>query len=394
MIASSRRLEQTDPQLALKLYPLNANALVAWGVEALDKTGGNAPLEAIERNVRVAIPLNAGDARLYSLLGEVERRRAKPKAAYALFDHALLLAKTETHALQWVIQRAVDQHDYQKATNKLDILFRRWPERIEPVAAALPQIYQNADAYAILLARLGDNPPWRWRLISALSADQADDQAGDLDFAARLVRDLAVTPSPPSRTEIARVLSNLVRQKQYDLAYRTFLLTLAPAEKDLTGFVFDGLFRQAPSGRVFDWSIHSQPGTSLTLPAGRDLSPSGEGLALDFNETPVLRVGIEQYLKLPPGDYEIAFAASAKSARLPKGLMWSLDCRAPAKKVLRLDVPPGDYKDRTISAAFTVPQDCPLQVLSLTTNAIAESWSERYGGRILFQTMRISAVQS
>jgi hypothetical protein len=390
VIASSRRLEQTNPQLALKLYPLNADAMVAWGVEALGKGDGNGQFKTIEQDVRAAIPFNAGDARIYSLLGEIMRRSGQDNAAYALFDHALLLAKTEIHALQWAIERDIGKQNYRKATDQLDVLFRRWPDRIEPLAPALPAIYSSPDAYAMLLARLGDDPPWRRRLINALSAGSTNGPV----FAARLIRDLAVTRMPPTRPETARVLSSLLRHKQYDLAYRTFLLTLAHEEKDLSGFVFDGAFRQEPSGRVFDWSIRQQPGTTLTLPAGGDLSQSGEGLALEFNETPVLRVGIEQYLMLPPGDYEIAFKASAFAAKLPKGLTWSLDCRDPGKTILRLDVPPGDYKERLVSAAFSVPHNCPIQVLSLSTNAIAESWSERYSGRVLFQNIRISTVQS
>jgi hypothetical protein len=190
------------------------------------------------------------------------------------------------------------------------------------------------------------------------------------------------------------VLSALLRQKQYDSAYRTFLLTLAPQEKSLSGFVFDGAFRQAPSGRAFDWAVRQQPGITLTLPAGADNGRAGEGLALEFGETPVLRVGIEQYLLLPPGDYEIEFTASASAVKLPKGLLWTLRCTDTGRPILNLDVPAGDYGNRTVGAKFSVPQNCPLQLLSLRTNAIAESWSERYSGGLIFHDIRISAVQS
>ncbi len=169
MIASSRQLEQKSPQLALKLYPLNTDALLAWGIETLGGSGGDTSIEAIGSSARSAIPLNAGDARIYSLVGETMRRQGQDTAAYAMFDHALLLAKTEIHALQWSIQRAVEKRDYREVTNRLDVLFRRWPERIAPLAEALPAVYSNADGYSALLSQLGDNPPWRERLIAALT---------------------------------------------------------------------------------------------------------------------------------------------------------------------------------------------------------------------------------
>jgi hypothetical protein len=394
VIASSRQLEQTSPQLAFRLYPLNADALLAWGVEALGDTANDAPPGPgeIESSARAAIPLNAGDARIYSLIGEIMRRHGQKPAAYAMFDHALLLAKTEIHALQWSIQRAVEERDYREVTSRLDVLFRRWPERIGPLAAALPVVYSNADGYSLLLSQISANPPWRWRLIAALSADSVEDPG----FAARLLQDMAAGGSPPTAAETARVLSSLFKHQQYDLAYQTFLLTLGPTERDLSGFIFDGAFRQGPSARMFDWTVRQQPGVTLSLASNSDTDqdPPGNGLSIEFGDTPVLGVGIEQTLLLPPGDYRIEFQASAYAAKLPKGLMWGIKCRNSNGQLLNLDVPEGDYKDRVVDAVFSVPKDCPVQLIGLRTNAIAESWSERYSGRILIHTIRISAVQS
>ena len=89
-----------------------------------------------------------------------------------------------------------------------------------------------------------------------------------------------------------------------------------------------------------------------------------------------------------------AAAASAVAAELPKALLWSLDCLDPGQPVLRTDVPAGSYSDRIVAARFSVPQNWPVQLLTLRTNAVAESWSNRYGGRILFPHIRISAVQA
>ena len=245
------------------------------------------------------------------------------------------------------------------------------------------KIVPHVNDTLLLLAAIG-------MLIVAL----ADFSSGNLAFTARLLQDLTLGSTPPTNPETAHLLASLFRHKQYDLAYRTFLLTLTPQEKDLSGFVFNGQFRQGPSGRRFDWMIRQQPGIVLTLPAGSADSASGQGLLLEFGGTPVLRIGLEQNLLLPPGAYQLEFSASATGAELPKSLLWAIDCIDPGQPVQRVEVPDGTYQNRTVRGAFTVPQNCPVQNLTLRTNAMVESWSSRYSGRVLFHSIRISAVQS
>lgn len=389
-IASSRQLEKSNPDAALALYPLNVEALLAGTVARLNRPDADASLEEMEARVRAALPTNAADARIYSLLGEILRRRELTESAYAMFDHALALANTELHALQWSIHRAVAASDHDKAIESLDLMFRRWPERIGSFAAAVPQIYSQAGSYAALLETIAQDPPWRRQLIAVLS----DFNTGDLAFTARLLQDLALGSAPPSAAETAPLLASLFRRKEYDLAYRTFLFTLRQEEKDLSGFVFNGQFRQVASGRKFDWAIRQQPGVTATMPAvSRDKGPQ-QGLLVEFGSTPVLRTGVDQTIMLPPGSYQLEFAVTATSAELPKSLLWAVDCLDPRQPVQRVEVSEGTYHARSFQSRFTIPQNCPVQSLTLRTNAMVESWSNRYSGKVLFHDIRITAVQS
>lgn len=389
-IASSRQLEKSNPDAALTLYPLNVEALLARTVARLNRPDADVSLDEMEARVRAALPANAADARIYSLLGEILRRRELTEPAYAMFDHALALAKTELHALQWSIHRAVTAGDHDNAIESLDLMFRRWPERIGPFAAAVPQIFSQADSYAAMLETIVQDPPWRRQLIAVLS----DFNTGNLTFTARLLQDLALGSAPPSVAETAPLLASLFRHKEYDLAYRTFLFTLRQEEKDLSGFVFNGQFRQGPSGRRFDWAIRQQPGVTITMPAvSRDTGPQ-QGLLIEFGSTPVIRAGVDQTIMLPPGSFQIEFTATATSAELPKSLLWAIDCLDLRQPVQRVEVPEGTYQARSFQSRFTIPQNCPVQSLTLRTNAIVESWSNRYNGKVLFHDIRITAVQS
>ncbi len=383
LTALSRHLEGSDPELASALYPLNVEATLAGAVNALGRPDSDTPAAEVESRLRAAVPYNAGDARLYSLLGESLSKEGDDKAAAGMFDHALLLARTEIHALRWSIQRAVTAGDHRQALDRMDMLFRRWPEQIGLIAPAIPAVFADQNGYDAFAERLRASPPWRPALLRALAGETSTNKV----FAAQLLQDLATGPTPPSSAETASLLAGLFRDKQYDLAYRTFLLTLTEPEKELSGAIFDGTFQRAPSGRLFDWSARQQPGVVVSLPA------TSGGLSVEFANTPVMRIGLQQYLKLPAGAYRLEFKASAFSAVMPKSLLWNLACVGPAGAVAQVEIPDGDYRDRVVTGDFTVPADCPLQLLTLQTRAMVESWSNRYNGRVLVNYIRISEAR-
>src|SRR5690606_27492305 len=121
------------------------------------------------------------------------------------------------------------------------------------------------------------------------------------------------------------VLSRLLQEKQYDLAYRTFVLTLTPEEEAVAGNIHNGRFLLPPSKRAFDWQIRDHPGMTITYPASSPSDP-GSGVHKRFNNTPVRNLSFNQYVALRPGSYELEFTVSASDARLPKGLLWRLVC--------------------------------------------------------------------
>ncbi|MCR5858288.1 hypothetical protein [Mesorhizobium sp. J428] len=383
LIASSRFLESDRPYLASTIYPLNVEAVLTLVVRALSSESAAQRLDDFEEQIRRQIPTNAGDARLYSVLGEIYRQRGNTAAANAMFGHALHLAKTEVNALKWDILRLLTDGDYASALNQLDVMFRRWPDNIVSIAPVLPEVFSDQEAYPLLLRRLEQLPPWRIALLRALSAGNGP----NLDFASQLIIDLTPGAAPPSNAEIAQITSPLFSQKQYDAAYLTFLLTLSPEQRPLSGFIFNGSFAGSPSARHFDWNLRSQPGVKVNFG-----SPS-TGLSIEFANTPVRGIGVEQYLSLPPGDYQFEANMSAEAAHLPKSLFWTIDCADPTSRVLSLEIDSGDYRDRVKHGKFSViPGSCRLYVLRLQTTALAENWNDRYRGRVFAKNVRIETV--
>lgn len=358
---------------------LSVEAVLTYSSKVIASADSAAQLNDAEEQLRSAVPFNSGDARIYSLLGEIARKKGERSIEVEMFDHALTLAPTERLALLWAIQSAVIDSDYEKASENLDVLFRRWPDEIKRLASIIPAFFQNSEAFSIFSEKLTAAPPWRQALINVMSEEKSPNKA----FTAQLLTELASGPNPPTTEDTRTILASLFKEKQYDLAYQTFLLTIPQNERKLSGYIFDSEFEVPTTNRIFGWQIRQEPGAKITSPV------EPKGALIEFSNTPITRLGLQQILKLTPGTFTIEYGVSASRAVMPKSLIWNLKCFEQPQSILNSEVPQGDYDDRAISVNFIVPQSCPVQILSLKSTAMVESWNDRYSGRVLFKYIHI-----
>lgn len=384
-IALSHRLEEQDPVAALALFPLNAEARVRH-ITAELTTAKPDDLADLERRFRLALRYDSGDARFYSLLGELEYRRGDAAAAGQWFDKARALSKTEVHALRRDILRAVELGDVARAVGKIDVLLRRWPELSPKVARALPRVLAESAGFAAVVDVLAADAPWRGTLFRQLAADPVG-----IGFADRLLLDLRHSALPPRPDELAAVISNYIKAGQYDAAYRLFRFSLSDDEQKIAGYVYNGGFAPAPSRRPFDWQLREQSGMEFTF-AGEGES----GAKLRFLNRPLKGALVQQYLLLPPGDYTLTLNASGTGLSLPKDLFWSVECMGPRKTELaRLAIPHGTFERHDLAAGFSVPPaDCTAQLLKLETSVVAQSWRYRYLGELTMHAVRVGRQAS
>jgi tetratricopeptide (TPR) repeat protein len=389
-IGLSRVLEAEVPSAALALNPLNADALINRITAELNDPDNLPDLDALAIQARNALRFDAGDARLYSLIGEIEFRKGDKDLAFQLFDQALKLSKTEIHALQRSIDRSIEAGDLSKAVDEIDILLRRWPDRFSTVANGFPVILSNPDGYQAVLKAVSSGAPWRHDLFSALVADPEG-----LDLANQLLLDLAASGAPPKVQEVSSVIRGYLKQNKYDAAYRLFLFSLTDEEKKLGGYVFNGTFEPIYSNRVFDWQIPNQSGLDLTFSTSHQAVEGEEGATVRFLNAPVKNLTLYQYTELPPGPYRLSLLASGRNLKLPKGFFWSLRCLNAPDNIGRLDIPEGTFNRQNVSQDIVVPPSgCPLQLLRLEAGGIAESWRFRYTGTLVMHKLSIERVSS
>ncbi|QND65764.1 hypothetical protein HB777_18850 [Mesorhizobium loti] len=389
-IGLSRLLETEKPTVSLALDPLNINALIGEITGELNETGNGADLDVLAEKARGALRFNIADARLYSLIGEIEYRQGEKDEAFELFDQARRLSKTEIHALQRSIDRSIEVGDLSKAVGEIDTLLRRWPDRFPVIAAGMPAILSNPDGYQAVLTATKAEAPWRTSLFSALGQDPRGLRAAN-----QLLLDLAGSSSPPTPKELSAVINGYIRQKDYEAAYRLFLFSLSDQERTLGGYIFNGGFEPVRGGKPFDWQVHDRSGLEITFAGSRDVGESDSGATVRFLNTPVKNAALQQYLELPPGSYRISLIASARNLKLPKQLFWSIRCADPASEIARFNIPEGTFNRQALSLDFAIgPSACPMQLLRLETAAIAESWRFRYVGTLVMHKLAIERVSS
>ncbi|MER9010741.1 hypothetical protein NKH91_13190 [Mesorhizobium sp. M0894] len=389
-IGLSRFLETETPTVSLALDPFNVDALVAEITSELNDTNNAPDLDALLARARGALAFDLADARLYSLIGEIKYRQGEKDEAYEFFDQARKLSKTEIHALQRSITRAVETGDLSKAVGEIDILLRRWPEQFSAIAEGMPRILSNPAGYQAVLTAIRAEAPWRGSLFVALNKTPEG-----LDFANRLLLDLTGSSASPKSNELAGVISGYIRQKQYEQAYRLFLFSLSDEERKLGEYIFNSTFEVVPSGKPFDWQVSNQSGLEVTFATSRDAVEGEGGATVRFLNTPVKNAALQQYIQLPPGSYKISLIASARNLKLPKELFWSIRCVDPAGEIARFNIPEGTYNRQKLRQDFSVGSTaCPLQLLTLQTAAIAESWRFRYVGTLVMHKLSIERLPS
>ncbi|RAZ91720.1 hypothetical protein DPM33_04265 [Mesorhizobium hawassense] len=386
-IGLSRLFETDMPGVSVALDPLNVDALIGEISGDLNDTAISPDLDALAAKANDALRFNVGDARIYSLIGEIEYRQGKKDDAYALFDRARRLSKTEIHALQRSIGHSIEIGDLAKAVGELDTLLRRWPDQFPVVAEGLPAILSNPDGYHAVLAAIAAGAPWRANLFSALGKTRPG-----LDFANQLLLDLAGSGAPPKSGELSSVITGYIVQKEYEQAYRLFLFSLSDDERKLGGYVFNGTFEPGYNGKPFDWQVRDQSGLEVTFATSQD-AVEGEGATVLFLNTPVKNTALQQYVELPPGSYRISLVASGRNLKLPKELFWTIRCVDRTGEIARFNIPEGTFNRQSLSQEFSIGRDaCPMQLLRLETAAIAESWRFRYMGTLVMHKLNIERI--
>lgn len=372
-----------DPAAALAAAPHDSAAAVALAQREV--TAGDA--DAAARHARAALrdsPLAAG---AWRVLGEVALQRGDGAAAEARFRIAARLDPRDVATQSWLAAAALRGGRIGPALWHLDAVLRVRPalaKALDPQLLALALAPGAGPAWSAVFAA---QPPWgpgffAWACSQPASADAAVDV---------LDASLRATPAGLDAGEWNAYLDRLLGQRRWMDAYLAWVQSLPPAQRARLDNVFNGDFRDPPSGRGFDWRIGYVPGAEVQVVPRAGMP--GSALELRFLDQRSPFAGqVSELLALAPGHYRLSGLARLDDLRNERGLQWTLDCAGDGTRIAATTRLRGSQPWRPFATDVRVPETgCGAQWLrlGLAWRIPAEQWA---GGRAWFTDLRVVRV--
>lgn len=386
--ATSSWLRQSHPQAALQLNPLNAEARIDLAVDGL--ASENADTDRLRRLILEGIAFSPIDARFYSLLGIVEERGGDRAAATYLFDRSLALLPTEIQALTHRLAHEVENRNFMAAVDHVELIARRWSEHWPIVEPVLPAMLADDQVFEAMARRFGQDDRLRRRLVLSLSNSE---QTVSLAYSILLRWHKEGVDELDGL--INHTTARLIREARYLEAFLLFRLTRPSDSGSDSGYVYNGEFRQAPSGNPFDWQVRSQSGVDFQWVA-EDSEEAGQDQALvvRFLNNPIQFRNIAQHIRLMPGPYELSLTYSADDLSAPKPLRLAIGCIGGGNNLAEVELAPGRSGEITVVRGFHVPPSgCPLQQLYVFNEKMPMSWRNRYTGSLRLDRVAIARTE-
>lgn len=254
------------------------------------------------------------------------------------------------------IEDATMRSDIPAALEHYDIVLRtkrNGPDLLYPVlakASSDPQIRPE------LVKRLAANPIWAASFIDYLAANGSD--PGDVAVLFAALQKQRVVVAEGAR---AHVVNRMVEKGQFSQAWNYYGSFRRDASQRASR---DPRFVIAPdNATVFDWMATSDASISASVQRG------AAGGVFDFSmPAGVGGVVLQQLQMLPPGDYILRGHSSGIDQPVASRPYWTLSCRGGAE-LGRVAVGNSADADGRFGGRFSVPANCPVQVLAMVTQA-------------------------
>jgi hypothetical protein len=206
-----------------------------------------------------------------------------------------------------------------------------------------------------------DNPKWWPAFFAQACRDATELSAVERVFA---VRASTGNVTAPERT---CVIERLERVGRWGSAYQTWINSLPREQQRRIGFVFNGDFEYPISNVGFDWIIAQQDGINVEAQSIQG-ARGKRALRIEFVRKRWSRAPIQQYLMLAPNTkYRFQGRGRADGLDTWIGVQWSLYCVQPdgntGHHLASSDHFRGTSEWVEFRDDFTVPKDCPVQLL-------------------------------
>ena len=351
-------LQRAPASVAIRLAPgspmvLRRAAEAEFSENRIDNAG------YLARESLVRAPFSA---RALRVVGLTEARAGRLVAADDILTLAGNRSLRDDPSHAWLVEHRLRQGDYASSFAHADTLVRR-REDIRPQVFQLFTVSATADrerALPVITRLVAARPPWRQSYLDSLYAS-----TDGLQVAVALAVMLEPGPAPLTDEELRQFYMHALDKGQLP-AVRAVRerLNRPPASAGVTNGGFDNPAAPEP----FQWRLDQRAGLIAEI-VPDDLRPRDPALRVEYDGFSPSRVA-EQLMFLAPGRHQLTAEVRTDSGDPDARLAWTVTCSPGDLEILAApSAPTGATAWGTLSAGFTVPQNCPAQWLRLEIRA-------------------------
>lgn len=313
--------------------------------------GGPSQIFEIARRSILELPLNAPALRLYGLVSSANSDLAGVRDQMALSDR---MSRRDSASQLWLIEDAVARNDVAAALRHYDVALRINESSRALLYPVLTDALQEPIIRTRFLPYMTEQPPWLESFLRHAVSNSRDPRA-----VADLARQAGGFPQGDAYASLdTELLRRLVAEGYYEAAIAHFRRIPGADPATLASLQI------TPASTVealkpISWEPYSIAGISPIL-VGSD--NGGIEIESDIDSGYVGPVA-RKLLALPPGRHALRAEMRGEGFGPGDTVVWSLSCGGEANL---LDQAEEIEREFSVSASFTVPASCPVQILTVS----------------------------
>lgn len=285
--------------------------------------------------------------------------RGDKAAARELFTYSQQLSRRDFRTQLWAIEYAVAQGDIAGALRHYDIALRTKGSAPELLYPVLVGAAANADVRPELIRTLAKKPIWAESFLYYAASNGPEPR----DTAA-LFQELQKANVAVPKVASSRVVNSLLKAENFAEAWSYYSAIRGVKDPSTSRDPdFNAMFE---TPMAFDWVAKNAVGISTVI------QPGDKTGLFDFAvSSSIGGVLLEQQQMLPEGEYVLHGRSIGIDLPARSRPYWSLSCHG-GDELGRMEVPNSSEFDGLFTGHFTVPANCPLQVLTLVARSSSE----------------------
>jgi len=348
--------QNTNPVLAHKLAPGNGRitATVAATKFAADQSASTR--FEVTRLAQRALLQDAMAVQAVTALGLQAQLRGDTAKARLLFDYANTLSRRDLQVQLWTIEDAIARGDIPRTLHEYDVALRTSKAAPDLLFPVLSGAISEGEVRRNLVKTLAKRPQWANDFVSYV-ANAGVDPKSVISLFVDLHRSRVTVPADDERAAITR----LIQVNETLSAWNYYSkLRRSPDRRSSRDPQF-AMHLEAPT--PFDWVISNDASVSASIDteAGKSylnfVAPSSVGGSV-----------VQQMQFLLPGRYQIEGLSRGIDQPSDSTPYWSLSCWR-GRELGQVVVPSSGTAEGRFSGMFSVPADCPVQMLTLFLRA-------------------------